>query len=228
MTTVAIHQPNYLPWTGYFSKMAKCDIFVLFDDVQYPMGKEFANRNRIKTPQGSLWLTVPVKNKGDMLKINEVEINNEVKWNIRHWKSIESFYQRSPFFQVYENEFENIILNTEWTKLCDLNVELIKLIKKILGIDAKLLFSSQLKAEGKGEEKILNILKLLNADKYLTTQGPGAQRYANEEDFKKSNIEIIFNEFMHPVYMQNFGDFMPDLSIIDLLFNMGDKARELI
>ena len=222
---VTIHQPNYIPWIGYFDKMAKSDIFVFFDDVQFPRGKEFANRNRIKTPQGPLWLTVPVKNKGSLLKINEIEINNDIDWNIKHWKTIKTFYANSPFFQEYEQKFENIILN-KWTKLCDLNVELIKLIVSILEIDTKLVFSSEINADGGGVEKIINILNSLGADEYLTTHGPGAQRYLDEEIFRKNKIKILFHDFKSPVYPQLFGEFIPNLSICDLLFNVGPSAKE--
>ncbi len=222
---IAIHQPNYIPWIGYFDKMAKSDIFVLFDDVQFPRGKEFANRNRIKTPQGALWLTVPVKNKGSLLKINEIEINNDIDWNIKHQKTIKTFYTNSPFFHEYEQKFENIFLD-KWTKLCDLNVELIKLIVSILKINTKLVFSSELKAEGGGTEKILNILKVLDADEYLTTHGPGAQRYLDEDIFRKNSIKLLFHDFKHPVYSQLFGEFIPNLSICDLLFNVCPSSKE--
>ena len=222
---IAIHQPNYIPWIGYFDKMAKSDIFVLFDDVQFPRGKEFANRNRIKTPQGALWLTVPVKNKGSILKINEIEINNDIDWNIKHQKTIKTFYTNSPFFHEYEQKFENILLD-KWTKLCNLNVELIKLIVSILKIDTKLVFSSELKAEGEGTEKILNILKLLDANEYLTTHGPGAQRYLDEDIFRKNSIKLLFHDFKHPVYSQLFGEFIPNLSICDLLFNVCPSSKE--
>ncbi|OQX21341.1 MAG: hypothetical protein BWK75_03290 [Candidatus Altiarchaeales archaeon A3] len=222
---IAIHQPNYIPWIGYFDKISKSDIFVFFDDVQFPRGKEFANRNRIKTPQGALWLTVPIKNKGSLLKINEMEINNDIDWNIKHWKTIHTFYTNSPFFHEYEQKFENILLD-KWTKLCDLNVELIKLIVSILKIDTKLVFSSELKVEGGGTEKIINILKILDADEYLTTHGPGAQRYLDEDIFRKNNIKLLFHDFKHSLYPQLFGEFIPNLSICDLLFNVGSSAKE--
>lgn len=227
MKIISIHQPNYLPWIGFFNKIAKSDIFVIFDDVQFPRGKTFLNRNKIRIDQGPLWLTVPIKNKSSLLKINEIRINNNIEWNIKHWETIRVNYAKSAFFSNYKKELKEILLK-DWVKLCDLNVELIKWVMDILEINTKLIFSSKMTTKCKGIEKILDILKSLNADIYLTGQGKGSQRYIDQETFEKNNIKLLFQNFQHPIYRQRFPGFEPNMSVIDLIFNMGEKSKELI
>lgn len=226
MTTIAIHQPNYIPWIGYFDKIAKSDIFVLFDDVQLPRGKSYVTRNRILAPNGPIWLTVPVKKKSKLLNINEVEIAEEI-WNKKHWRSIEVSYCKSPFFNELKNAFKEIYIKN-WMNLCELNVELIKKVMEILEIDTELVFSSEVPAEADKNERIIEVIKYFNGDKYISGKGAGSQRYINEGDFKKENIKLIFNEFKHPIYKQNYREFVPNMSVLDLLFNTGDEAREII
>ncbi len=223
---IAIHQPNHLPWIGYFDKMAKSDIFVLFDDVQFPRGKSYVTRNNILGANGQFWLTVPVKNKGEMLKINEVEIAEE-NWNKKHWKSIEASYCKSLFFNELKKDFESIYTK-KWVKLCELNVELIKKIMKILEIETKIVFSSDVPAKADKNERIIEIIKYFDADTYISGKGSGSQRYIFEEDFEKNDIKLIFNEFTHPIYKQMHPEFVPNMSVIDLLFNIGDKAMDII
>ncbi len=223
---VAIHQPNYIPWTGYFYKIAKSDVFVFFDDVQMPRGKSVVTRNKILAPNGHIWLTVPVKDRGKMLKINEVEIA-EGNWNEKHWKSIEVSYCKSQFFEELKEDFKAIYMKN-WTNICELNVELIKKVLELFEIDTKLVFSSDVPAKADKNERIIEIIKHFGADTYISGKGEGSQRYVFEEDFKKNDINLIFNEFKHPVYKQNYSGFVPNMSVIDLLFNIGDKARDII
>ncbi|PIX49293.1 MAG: hypothetical protein COZ53_01135 [Candidatus Altarchaeum sp. CG_4_8_14_3_um_filter_33_2054] len=223
---LAIHQPNYIPWIGYFDKISKSDIFVLFDDVQIPRGKSFVTRNKILAPNGPIWLTVPVKDRGKMLKINDVEIA-EGNWNEKHWKSIEVSYCKAPFFNEFKDDFKAIYMK-KWVKLCELNAELIKKIMEILEIDTKLVFSSDVPVKADKNERIIEIIKYFGADIYISGRGDGSQRYVIPEDFKKNNINLIFNEFKHPIYKQNYREFVPNMSVIDLLFNMGAKAKESI
>ncbi len=226
MTTIAIHQPNYIPWTGYFYKIAKCDVFVFFDDVQMPRGKSFVTRNKILAPNGPIWLTVPVKDRGKMLKINEVEIA-EGNWNEKHWKSIEVSYCKSQFFEELKEDFKAIYMKN-WTNICELNVEIIKKVLELLEIDTKLVFSSDVPAEADKENRIIEIIKHFNADTYISGKGTGSQRYVFEEEFEKKDIKLIFNEFEHPIYKQTHHGFVPNMSVLDLLFNIGDKAKEMI
>jgi len=224
---VAIHQPNYLPWLGYFNKMARSDVFVLFDDVQLVRGKSFMTRNRVKAANGAQWLTVPVKGKSELSLIKETLIVQDGKWQRKHWRTIQLSYKKAPYFDRYEAKFSQIY-DASWEKLSELNVTLIKLIKDLLGINATLVLSSEMHIEARGDEKILSIVRELKADKYITGEGEGSKRYIAEEEFKENNIELIYQHFEHPPYHQLWGDFIPNLSVIDLLFNEGEKSLEIL
>lgn len=224
---VSIHQPNYLPWLGFFHKMAESDVFVLFDDVQLVRGKSFVVRNRVKTANGVQWLTLPIEGKGELRLIKEALIVQDGKWQKKHWKTIQLSYKKAPYFDGYEAKFSQIY-NASWENLSELNVTLIKLIKTLLGINTTLVLSSEMNIEARGAEKILSIIKELEADKYITGEGKGSRRYIIEEDFKNNNIELIYQGFKHPVYHQLWGDFVPNLSIIDLLFNEGDRSLQIL
>ena len=227
---ISIHQPNYIPWIGYFHKIEHSDIFVIFDDVQLPRGKDFVIRNLIKTEGGSKWLRVPVKNQSKMLPINEIEINNDLDWQSKHLNSLYANYQKTSFFTSYYNEIEKI-LNQKHQFLLNLNLDLIKLFVKILKIKTKIICSSELNVSDSGTEKILKIIQTLNGNKYITGEGEGSKRYMEGKEmiFQKNNIEIIFQKFKIPKYTQLFDEFIPNLSICDMLFNIGaDKTKEVI
>ncbi|HIP90469.1 MAG TPA: hypothetical protein EYH22_02865 [Candidatus Nanopusillus sp.] len=222
---VVILQPMYLPWIGYFGLIDIADVFVFYDDVQF-VGSSWQQRNRIKISNGSwIWLTVPVIKKFGQ-KINEVKINNNKNWAKKHWKSIFYAYTRAPYFKDYANVFEKFY-KRRWEYIVDLNVTIIKEICKLLGLDStKFIFSSQLNVEGKKTDRLINILNKIGADEYIS--GPGAKAYIEPEKFKKAGIKLYWFEFNHPVYPQLYGEFIPYLSIIDLLFNMGDRSLEVI
>jgi len=226
--TVAIHQPNYLPWLGYFHKMARSDIFVLFDDVQLVRGKSFTTRNRVKTANGIHWLTVPVTEKGELKLIKDTLIVQDGQWHRKHWKTMQLSYKKAPYFDRYEAEFSQLYTDCQWENLCELNVALLKLVKDLLGINTTLILSSEMNIVERGDEKILLILKELKADKYITGEGEGSKRYVGEEAFRENNIELIYQQFKHPVYHQLWRDFIPNLSIIDLLFNEGEKSLQIL
>jgi len=219
---VSIHQPNYLPWLGYFHKIANSDIFVIFDDVQLPRGKDFVVRNLIKTEGGPRWLRVPVKDKNKMLSINQIKINNELDWSKKHLNSLKSNYQKAPFFTTYYEGIEEI-LSKKIEFLLELNLELIKFFMKILKINTKIIYSSELNVDSSGTEKILKIVQASKGDRYLTGEGKGSQRYIVGKDdiFKKKGIKMIYQNFQFPNYPQLFDEFIPNLSICDMLFNIG-------
>ncbi|MFB0564869.1 MAG: WbqC family protein [Candidatus Aminicenantaceae bacterium] len=226
MKIVAIHQPNYLPWAGYFYKILKCDTFVFLDNVQYEKSS-FINRNRIKTSQGAAWLTVDVITKNRFGQfINEVEINNRVSWAKKHWRSISQNYSKAPNFDAYRDFFENTY-QRNWEKLVDLNKYLIVAICEIIGIkDTTILDASELDVQGKGTELLINTSKAVNADVYLS--GFGGAKYMEEDAFNNAGIKLKYYDFKHPVYTQLFGEFIPNLSIIDLLFNEGEKSIQIL
>jgi len=223
---VAIHQPNYLPWLGYFYKIASCDIFVLLDNVRYSKNG-FINRNKIKTPQGAAWLTVGVLIKGHYGQlISEVEINNSTPWSSIHEKSIFQNYAKAPYFRNYISSFQDIYPR-KWEKLVDVNEALIKVICQILGIrSVELTRASELNVSGQSTELLVNICKAVGADTYLS--GPSGQKYMDEELFEKEGIGLRYSDFKHPTYTQLWGDFIPNMSTIDLLFNEGGKGLEIL
>jgi len=226
MRVAAIHQPNYLPWLGYFYKVINCDVFVFLDSVQYTKNS-FINRNKIKTPQGAIWLTVGVLSKGKYGQlISETKINNDISWSKNHWKSVSQAYSRAPYFDNYEKYLAGIY-QKHWEYLADLNETLIKANCDMLAItNVQFIKASDLNVSGTGTELLINICKEVEADTYLS--GFGGVKYMEEDKFRESGIELKYYSFEHPVYHQLWGDFIPNLAIIDLLFNEGERSLQIL
>ena len=226
----SIHQPNYLPWLGYFNKIVRSDVFVIFDDVQFPIGKKgfFGNRNQIKTNSGQLWLTVPVLDRSKCKNFNEIKINYN-GWNEKHVKNIENFYRKSPYFDLYYEDIKNLLLQ-EYDNFSELSTKLITYFMNVLDINTKIMHSSEIckDVDLTGMDKIFYILEQLNTDTYISSDGPGSRRYIKEDDFDDKKIKLIWQDFEHPTYNQMYGEFISHQSIVDLLFNCGDKSKEII
>jgi len=219
------HQPVYLPWLGLFHKIAMSDTFIHFDQVQY-LPKDYMNRNKIKTDSGSLWLTVPVLRKGYRdLKTSEIKINNSIDWQKKHLKSISLNYKDAPFFEKYISYFEQTY-NQKWDYLTELNEYMLKWFLKQLGISVKFEKASSYDFEGIKSELVLDMAKKLNATQYIF--GSLGKDYVNEKNFEDANIKTIFQDYNHPKYQQLHGEFIPHLSVLDLLFNCGPKSLEII
>ena len=223
MKIVSIHQPGYLPWLGFFKKIESADIFVFLDDVQYSRGK-WENRNKIRTREDSIWLTVPILNKSGRL-INQVEIDYSKDWLYKHKSAIKLSYEHSPFFDLYWNDIESI-LNHSHKKLLDLNMELINYFISTLEIKTKTVLSSDLNIDSMGSERLLDICMSLDADTYLS--GELGVNYLDTKNFEKENIQIIFEKYLHPTYTQKHPNFISNMSIIDLLFNEGKKSIQIL
>jgi len=226
---VSVHQPQYIPWLGYFDKIAKSDCFVFLDQVQFKE-REFQSRNKIRTKEGWIWLTVPVISKGKgRQKISEVEINNDFPWCREHLKSLEVSYGGSEFFEEYL-PFLRETYSKDWEKLVDLNVHIIKYLLEQLEIKTPIRFESEIGTSKTSTERIIEICKKLKADTYLS--GSGGREYLKEDVFIEEGIKLIYQDFVHPVYQQRFmkdeGDFMPHMSALDLLFNLGPKANQVL
>jgi hypothetical protein len=220
---IAIHQPQYLPWLGYIDKIDKADVFVILDNVQYKKN-EWQNRNRIKTAQGCQWMTVPVLYRFPE-KINEVRINNKENWSRKHLQALITNYSNSTFFDNYRSFFDDIFSHN-WNRLVDINIEIIKFLISTLDLKTKLVIASDLKLREEPTERLVDICKILDGNKYLA--GKDGNKYMNLELFEEEGIEVIFQDFKHPVYQQLFGDFEPYMSAIDLLFNYGDNSLEIL
>lgn len=220
---VSVHQPQYFPWLGYFDKINKSDVFVYLDDVQYKK-REWQNRNRIKTPSGFQWLTVPVKY-SHRERINEILIQNELSWQNDHIQGLELNYKKTRCFEKYRDIFFEAIKN-KWDKLSDLNIKITELMLKIFGIETKIMLSSSLSVDTMKTDRIIDICKKLGADTYLS--GQGARDYLEPEKFDQNKIKLEYQEFKHPVYSQAFGEFLPFASAIDMIFNEGEKSALIL
>lgn len=220
---IAIHQPNYLPWCGYFHKMLSCDLFVILDDVTYSK-TAITNKNKIKSPDGPRLLSVPIGQKKGLIK--DVTIFDDSKWPQKHWGSIQRSYARAPFWKQYEQFFLPIYQNPD-EKLADFNLRLIEVVRILLGIKTPIIRSSEIDGiAGKKGDKIISICKALQATIYLS--GTGAKSYNDENEFERNQIRLEYQKFDHLEYPQLWGDFMSHMSIIDLLFNCGPKSKEFL
>ena len=222
---VTILQPSYLPWLGYFEQMQRSDQFVLYDDVQFTR-RDWRNRNRIRVPEGSVWLTVPViqKNKYEQ-SLLETKIDNSTSWKRKHLETIRCHYSKTPFFDLYFPWCEKVF-NSEWNFLLDLSLETIQYLKGQLKISTPLLRSSELGGTGDKTERLISVCKQLGATQYLS--GESAKNYISEKDFSDQGIELEYQEYQHPEYPQRYEGFVPFLSTIDLLFNCGDKSLDFL
>lgn len=220
------HQPAYLPWLGFFHKIILSDTYVILDEVQFEKSS-FINRNKIKTPEGYQWLTVPVSMTGYRTKsILEMEINNSENWNLKHWNGLYRNYKKTPYFHLYSDFFE-ATYKKKWTNLNDLLIYTMEFFLKELHVETKVIKQSQLHTKEKKQDLIIEICKKLNADKFVF--GALGRNYAQEQTFKSNGIQIYFQDYQHPAYKQQWGEFMPYMSIVDLLFNLGpEKALEII
>ncbi len=204
--TVAIHQPNFMPWVGYFNKIQKSDVFVLFDDVQFPRAKTFGNRVEIKTNNGAVWLTVPVSNRGELNNFNEVAIDNSQNWAGKSLKTLKLAYRKAAFFNDYIDEFSTLLL-AKYTLLTELNITLMQFGMDKAGITTRLVRSSGI-PEAKslnGEAKILAILKSLGAGTYLSGKGAGSRRYIDEAHFEAAGIKLVWQSYEPKPYRQLWG-----------------------
>jgi hypothetical protein len=221
------HQPVYLPWLGLFHKIALADLFCIFDIAQYQKS-DFNNRNKIKTPDGSLLLTVPVNAHGRFEgKIKNTKIANNL-WKRQHFKAIYYNYKKSPFFNIYIEDLEDIYMGKEYKYLSDLNSTMLIYFLEKLDINTKIIKASDYNFLGKKSNLVLDMCIKLKADKIIF--GQNGRDYIDKESFKKNNIEMVFQDYVHPKYTQMFhkNEFLPYMSIIDLLFNEGENSKEII
>lgn len=216
---VAIHQPNYLPYLGFFEKFVKSDIFVVLDHVQFTKNG-FQNRNLINTWNGVTWLTVPVKNKIGT-KTDEIIIDNSKKWEKQHFSTISQSYSRAKH---YSDGIELIysIYSKKWERLIDLNMELLSIAFQLLDPQKKTIFSSQLALNSSGSDLILDICLKTGATEYLS--GKSGKNYLNLQDFINNDVFVKFQQFEHPVYEQCHGNFISNLAFIDHILNCGIES----
>ena len=225
LKTIGILQPSYLPWLGYFEQIFRADVFVLYDDVQFEKGS-WRNRNRIKTPQGAQWLTVPVLTKGrEFPPINEVRVNNTEPWQKKHLRGLAQYYSKAPHYAEYAPKLARII-DQPWEKLCDLNIALIRHLSAVLGITTPMLLASELGIPGSGAARLVDILTQLGGTVFY--EGAAGRDYIDESLFSSRGMRVEFQDYAHPEYTQLHGGFIPFLSVVDLLFNHGPNSLSIL
>ncbi|MBI2045812.1 MAG: WbqC family protein [Parcubacteria group bacterium] len=229
---VAIMQPTYLPWIGYFGLMQSVDIFVFLDSVQFSK-QSWQQRNRIKTSNGTMWLTVPVLSKGKSGQlISEVAVDLR-GFQRKHRCSIEQSYKQARYFNMYAPALFGILEQTH-THLSRLNMELILCLKNALGIQTKTMLASEILSEILAEtasnkvDYLVGICNALQATEYYSPVGSKEYLSGSLHKFSEVGISVHYNEFLHPIYSQKFGEFVSHLAAIDLLFNEGPKSLGII
>lgn len=221
---VAVIQSNYIPWRGYFDIMHDADVFVFYDDVQYTVN-DWRNRNRIKTVNGVVWLTIPVGDQNDR-RICDVVLRDQ-SWLRKHWMTIEQSYRAAPGFVRYQDFFKSFY-SRPWESLSALNQTMIRAIAAdLLGIRTQILDSRDFDLEGKGSERLLMLLKKMGATDYIS--GPSAQGYLDVEAYARHGVRVHWKDYsQYSEYPQLHGPYEPNLSIVDLLLNCGDEAPRYI
>ena len=224
-TTIGILQPSYLPWLGYLEQIARCDVFVLYDDVQFDKGG-WRNRNRIKTPNGPLWLTVPVLTKGSAMPlVKDIRINNVQHWAKSHLKTLAQYYSKSPFYRRYHSEITDI-LTQQWESLALLDRAVIEWMCACFGIDTPMYWSSDLDVAGDRLERLLAIINHFGGNRFY--EGAAGRNYIPVDWFAQRGVEVVFQDYHHPTYSQLHGPFISHLSALDLLYNEGSRARDVL
>lgn len=226
MRKCAILQSNYIPWKGVFDMINQVDTFVFFEDVDYTK-RDWRTRNKIKTANGEVWLSVPVKKTARGTKIYEIEISQEENWQEKHYKTIVGSYKKTPFFSEYHYLLEEIYLKRKWTNLSEFNIFTTKLLAGALGITTQFVNSVDLATSGIKDDKLIEICQKIGADYYLS--GPAAKDYIVNEKFEKANIELDYIDYSHYLqYPQLHGEFDHYVSVLDVLFNCGNSAKNYI
>lgn len=223
---VGIHQPHYLPWLRYLDKIARSDVFIVLDDVQYEKNG-FQNRNKIKTAQGWSYLTVPVQ-KPTQRPIGEIELEPRGDWREKHRRALEQSYRKAEYYPRYWPELEAVYAQ-EWTRLAELNRAMLELFLRQIGIPTRIAYSSQIPTTGESTERLAELCRAVGGDTYLSG-AYAVQAYLDPEVLGAAGIRLAFQEWSAPEYRQLYpgAGFIPDLAIVDLLFNEGPRAREIL
>lgn len=226
---ITIHQPEHLPWLGFFNKLSKAEVFVVLDNVQFEKNY-FQNRNKVLGSSGAQWLGIPVQSKGHMdgdIASIQIADATQPKWRQKYLQTIKMSYGKYPYFDEVYSILEGII-SSNTTYLYDINFAIIKAFSEKLGFFPKFVRATELDVQGLKSNLILDICKALNATTYIA--GPSGRDYLDKASFDEANIEVVFNDYHHPVYEQRrTEEFVPYLSALDLFMNVGfEAAREVI
>lgn len=225
MKTLVVLQPGYLPWLGFFDQMHRCDVFVYYDDVQFDK-HGWRNRNRIKTADGIQWLTVPVLHKGrGKQRVCEVGIDNRQPWGRKHIRALRQAYAAAPYLNLYLPEFE-ALLSRRWEHIADLDIAVTAAICRWLGLERRIFRSSELDIDGDRSARLLSLCLYFGAERYLS--GDAAKSYLEVDLFNRNGVAVEWHDYHCPAYPQLHGAFVPNLSIIDLLLNVGGDSLMIL
>lgn len=219
----AIHQPQYLPWLGYFDKLDTADLFVFLDDTQFKKN-EWQNRNKIRSINGAQWLTVPVLHQFGQ-EIRDVRIDSRSNWCNKHYQALVTNYSKAPHFREHR-PFLQETFERDWDLLVDISVHFVQYLGQQLGIETEIIQSSSLGIDATATEALVAICKAVGADTYLS--GIGGRDYLEQQRFRDEGIALVYQEFQHPSYPQLHGEFLSHLSVVDLVFNCGVESLEII
>lgn len=224
MKKVAILQSNYIPWKGYFDIIAAVDEFIFYDDMQFT-NRDWRSRNKIKTPSGLQWLTVPV-GKDTNRRIRDVIIPDN-RWQKKHWRTLQANYRRAPYFQEIADWLAPLYLDVNYENLSELNRKLIASVCNYLEIQTKVSNSWDYQLIQGKTERLVDLCKQAGGTEYIS--GPAAKDYIEDRYFDEAGIKLSwFNYSGYPEYPQLWGEFVHDVSILDLLFNCGKDARKFM
>lgn len=224
---VVVHQPDFLPWSGFFDRLLNADIYVVFDNVQFVSGSSsWMNRDKIKTQKGAKWITVGVKKCPRETPINEVLLSKESNWREDNLNQIRENYKNALYYSEIMPYIEELY-SFRCDKMMDFNLYSIKMLMKLFDIQIETVFASSLDPKGKNNTLIVDIVKKLGCRKYLS--GTGARDYFDPEVYEKAGVEVIWQDYSPPVYPQQFGEFIPYMSSIDMFFNCGiEESRRIL
>ncbi len=225
MKKVAILQSSYLPWKGYFDIIHDVDIFIFYDCVQFT-NRDWRTRNYVKTKEKRQLISVPVHG-STKLKINQIKIANEQPWKRKHYKAFKINYSKCEYYKNFSYLLEEIYVNKDWEYISELNQYSTKEISSLLKINTKFIDSSELDLSGSKTDRLIDALKKVKANLYIS--GPSAKEYIEEEKFKKENIKLEYKDYSgYPEYNQMGNNFNHEVTVLDLLFNEGEKAADYI
>jgi hypothetical protein len=226
---VTIMQPAYLPWLGYFHRVALSDLFIVLDHVQIDKNSKtgFAHRNKVRTKEGWCWLTVPLKTKGQHanLFLNKIEIANDQPWAAKHWATIRHCYAGAPHFGQHSPALEQFYARP-WERLADLARETTRYQLDAFTIHTPMRFSSEMGVPGAKDELILNLCRAVGASVYVS--GPFGRDYLKPEPFNEAGIRVVFHDYRHPTYPQVYPGFQPYMAALDLLLNCGPDSLAVL
>jgi len=221
---IAIVQSSYIPWKGYFDLMRCVDEFVLFDEVQFTR-RDWRNRNRIKTPQGLKWLTIPVKTRGNYRRAIEDMWVSDASWSSRHWTTLRHAYSKARCFPDYAPRVEELYLGTKELRLSEINHRFTVALRDMLGIDTPITWSADYEGVGRKSERLVSICMQAGATEYVS--GPSARAYLDEDAFAAAGIGVTWMDYAgYPEYEQLHPPFEHHVSVLDLIFHTGRRAQE--